>query len=98
MYGGTLLTITGQGFGTEAQIVEVMVGSHVCMVESVSDTKIQCRVEYTGAQVTVTNQGTRKGEFSLSVIAACTFMMPWSAYSDTKSPEVMVSVMYTFVS
>ena len=70
LYGGTLLTVTGQGFGTNASRVAVTVGSHACPVDSLADTELTCEVDYAGTAHTVTNQGTHKGAWSsLSCLA-----------------------------
>lgn len=60
-----MLTVTGQGFGTNASLVEVMVGSHACTVDVLSNTELTCQVDYTGTNHTVTNQGTHKGTLLL---------------------------------
>lgn len=56
LYGGTDVTLEGQGFGTNASQVQVLVGK-VCAVQEVTDTRIKCRVGYTGNTFVVTNQG-----------------------------------------
>ncbi|XP_076438592.1 LOW QUALITY PROTEIN: fibrocystin-L-like [Babylonia areolata] len=60
LYGGTLVTVTGQGFGTTATRVEVKVGNRTCDVEHVTDANITCRVRDAGVKVIVTNQGKHK--------------------------------------
>lgn len=86
LYGGTLLTVTGQGFGTNTSLVEVMVGSHACTVDVLSNTELTCRVDYTGTTHTVTNQGTHKGTLLLwhfsdqnSIMCERSLLIQWTA-------------------
>lgn len=44
IYGGTLITITGRVFSTEATDNPVKVGTTDCLVESTTSTQIQCRL------------------------------------------------------
>ncbi|XP_076438726.1 fibrocystin-L-like isoform X2 [Babylonia areolata] len=60
LYGGTLLTVTGQGFASDASLMEVKVGEHACAVDFSSSTELTCLVDYTGKTHNVTNQGTHK--------------------------------------
>lgn len=48
--GGTLLTITGAHFGLEATDNPVKVGDNYCIVESISDGEIKCRILIDGSQ------------------------------------------------
>lgn len=41
-FGGQVLTITGEGFGTDPATVNVGVGGSVCTTVSVDDTSILC--------------------------------------------------------
>lgn len=43
IYGGTLITITGRVFSTEASDNPVKVGTTDCLVETTSPTEITCR-------------------------------------------------------
>ena len=46
MYGGTLITISGSNFGTEATDNPVQLSGGInCYVESTSESEIQCRVD-----------------------------------------------------
>ncbi|KAK7468036.1 hypothetical protein BaRGS_00036740, partial [Batillaria attramentaria] len=60
MYGGTIMTLTGQGFGDNSSRVDVTLGGHACPIDTISDTQITCKLAYTGTEHTVTNQGTHK--------------------------------------
>ena len=61
LQGGTRLTITGRGFGTNDTEVEVDVGDFICDVQSLSNTQIVCQIEEAARVHTITNQGTHKG-------------------------------------
>lgn len=41
---GTLVTLTGSGFGTDPSLISVTVNGVACIVSSVTDTQIQCTV------------------------------------------------------
>ena len=60
LQGGTILTITGVGFGTNDTLVDVSVGDFVCDLDSVDDTLIVCQIEDTAVVHSVTNEGTHK--------------------------------------
>lgn len=49
--GGTLLTLTGAHYGRVATDNPVKVGDHYCIVESVMDTEIKCRITLDQPQV-----------------------------------------------
>lgn len=55
--GGTQLTITGSGFGTNASIVDVNIGSVDCAVSGVSNTEIVCDISQAGFTHHITNKG-----------------------------------------
>ncbi|XP_052063691.1 fibrocystin-L-like [Mytilus californianus] len=59
MYGGTRLTLTGQGFSAETpkDKIAVSIGSHNCGVESVSSSQIVCLIDETAAVIKINNQG-----------------------------------------
>lgn len=61
LQGGTKVTITGSGFGTNDTFVDVMVGDFQCDVESVTNTQIVCLIEKAGKVHQVTNLGTDPG-------------------------------------
>lgn len=60
--GGTRLTVTGTGFGTNDSLVDVSVGDFDCDVESVSNTEIVCLIGHAGRVHEVTNLGTDPGK------------------------------------
>jgi hypothetical protein len=45
VYGGTLITIIGQTFSTEATDNPVMIGTTLCAIVSTSETEIKCRTK-----------------------------------------------------
>lgn len=59
MYGGTRLTLTGQGFSAETpkDKITVSIGNHNCGVELVSSSRIVCLIDETAAVVKIDNQG-----------------------------------------
>lgn len=60
--GGTTLTITGSGFGTNDSLVDVNVGDLQCDVKSVTNTQVLCDIEQGGQIHRITNKGTNPGE------------------------------------
>ncbi|XP_052286416.1 fibrocystin-L-like [Dreissena polymorpha] len=56
--GGTTLTITGSGFGTNDSLIEVNVGDLQCDVTSVTNTQVLCDIEQGGSIHRITNKGT----------------------------------------
>ena len=60
LQGGTKLTITGAGFGTNESLVDVSVGDFTCDVDSVQNTQIVCQIENMAVVHPVTNQGVHK--------------------------------------
>ena len=63
LQGGTRLTVSGVGFGTDDSLVSVEVGDFVCDIQSLTDSKIICQIEDTARVHSVTNLGTHKGNF-----------------------------------
>ena len=61
LQGGTKLTITGLGFGTNDSLVEVDVGDFVCDIQDLSNSQIICQIEEAVTVHSVTNLGTHKG-------------------------------------
>ncbi|XP_045210443.2 fibrocystin-L-like isoform X2 [Mercenaria mercenaria] len=56
--GGTKLTITGSGFGTNGTIIAVSVGDVECKVDTVIDSQIVCEIKFAAKTHNVTNKGT----------------------------------------
>jgi hypothetical protein len=63
MFGGTRVTLTGDGFSPNASDISVMVGDTECDVESTDPTQIICVIQSIGNDVVITNQGTHKSKF-----------------------------------
>ncbi|XP_052830942.1 fibrocystin-L [Octopus bimaculoides] len=58
LFGGTRLTITGNGFLVDKDLIHIKVGEDtLCEVEDYSNTWIRCTLQYTGKTHKVTNQG-----------------------------------------
>ena len=62
LFGGTLLTIDGKGFGTDKEKLEVTVGGYQCIIKEVTPTRILCQIAKMCDTVTVTNDGTGQCE------------------------------------
>lgn len=63
LYGGTVVTVTGQGFGNTASHIKASFGGHTCnVVGTVTDTQFKCQITATGKVHQVTNQGTSSGK------------------------------------
>ncbi|XP_052805044.1 fibrocystin-L-like isoform X2 [Mya arenaria] len=56
--GGSILTITGVGFGTNESLVDVNFGDIDCEVDTVTDTQIVCETSTATKTHIVTNKGT----------------------------------------
>lgn len=46
MYGGALVTITGENFSNDPLDNPVKIGDHYCFVQTTSPTEITCRTDY----------------------------------------------------
>ncbi|KAL4228553.1 Fibrocystin-L [Mactra antiquata] len=57
LQGGTILTITGTGFGTDTSLVDVDVGDIDCEISDLTNTEIQCIIGDAGTVHYVTNKG-----------------------------------------
>ena len=62
LMGGQKLTITGQGFSTDADGNSVRLGDTVCAQESATDTQIVCQLDFATTVYSVTNQGIHPSE------------------------------------
>ena len=68
--GGTNLTITGDGFGTNVSKASVSLGDGIdCLIETITDTQIKCQIAYAGRKHPVTNNGVSQG---MLFICTCT--------------------------
>jgi len=59
--GGTELTISGKNFGTDKNVVSVLLDNKVCDVSDVTDTVIMCSTASPAKTVELTNSGTDPG-------------------------------------
>uniref|UniRef100_A0A8C4T925 PKHD1 like 1 n=1 Tax=Erpetoichthys calabaricus TaxID=27687 RepID=A0A8C4T925_ERPCA len=57
VYGGTKLTLTGSGFGTNPDDIQVLLGQRGCSVTDVTQDQLECVVQAPGKVYTVTNLG-----------------------------------------
>lgn len=55
--GGTMLTIVGDGFSTNKTRNSVMVGSHICEIESATVNELKCQIKDTAKVHVVDNSG-----------------------------------------
>ncbi|KAG2464816.1 PKHL1 protein, partial [Polypterus senegalus] len=58
LYGGTKLTLTGSGFGTNPDDIQVLLGQRGCSVTAMAQDRLECVVQAPGKVYTVTNLGT----------------------------------------
>lgn len=68
MYGGTLVTIEGEGFGTDDTKVKAAFGEFDCSIKSITDTQIVCMTSSSAATRDVSNQGTHISKFHAGVM------------------------------
>ena len=62
VYGGTLVTITGAGFGTGGETLSAAFGNRGCTIQDpVVDTSLTCLIEEIRDTYTVTNKGEHPG-------------------------------------
>ena len=59
--GGTMITITGNGFSTNASLNVVMFGDTNCKVQTSTARQLVCMVEQSGRTIKVDNQGEHPG-------------------------------------
>ena len=79
MYGGTRLTVTGEGFGTDQSKIEVSVGDHNCVIESISSTQIICLMDSTSPIVKINNQGINPSmSYIQQIIVIVCDLIKWS--------------------
>ncbi|MBN3294522.1 PKHL1 protein, partial [Polypterus senegalus] len=57
LYGGTKLTLTGSGFGTNPDDIQVLLGQRRCNVTDAARDRLECVVQAPGKMYTVTNLG-----------------------------------------
>ena len=60
--GGTELTISGQNFGTDKNVVSVLLGDTMCDVSDVTNTEITCSTGSPAKTVELMNSGTDPGK------------------------------------
>lgn len=63
LFGGTKLTLTGEGFSKDVYNIEVSVGGTDCEVHSATTTEVICTLSWNGKLHHVNNQGTHPGQF-----------------------------------
>ncbi|XP_028646739.2 fibrocystin-L-like [Erpetoichthys calabaricus] len=91
LYGGTKLTLTGSGFGTNPDDIQVLLGQQGCNVTDVAQDRLECVVQAPGKVYTVTNLGTdivrgvgyAWAPSSLEVFVGDTVQWQWQAQSLT---------------
>lgn len=57
LLGGTLIKVTGTGFGTDINNVKVSVGDYGCNVTDVKETEVECQTEPASSVVAIDNSG-----------------------------------------
>ena len=66
LYGGTDLTITGEGFSTNTSLMSVFLGPHICDVTEATSNQLKCRIADTGITHYVSDTGRHPGELTLT--------------------------------
>ena len=67
IYGGTTITLSGVGFGSDILQVEVMVGDIPCLLKTLSDTTIVCQIGKTANTVFISNTDNTGCKYSCSL-------------------------------
>ena len=62
IFGGTTVTLRGNGFGTDSDMVKVKMGNRSCEVNTVTDEQIECVTTDARRQHTIDNQGRHEGK------------------------------------
>ena len=102
MFGGTLITITGTNFGTEATDNPVQLfGGGIrngvnCYVESTSATQIKCRVDSDTTSATADSQASVNVFLKLSEDASCADSVCKDTWTYTSSIPIVESVSTDF--
>jgi hypothetical protein len=63
LFGGTVLTIAGSGFGNNISNVNVTIETTKCHAINVTNFEIVCQLEFTGITHFVTNKGVDPGKY-----------------------------------
>lgn len=62
LYGGSLVTVFGKGFGTNASLVDISFGDYKCQIQDIADTELTCLTSSTAKTHVVTNQGSHSSK------------------------------------
>ena len=69
IYGGSIITLTGQGFSTNNSLNNIRFGDAICKAVSSSYGSVVCEMEWTGKTHRVENTGSHPSEsLALAVI------------------------------
>ena len=68
LYGGTDVSISGQGFGTNSSAVEVAVGPHQCDISAIQNDLIVCRISDTGATHVISATGKHRSKSHFCIL------------------------------
>ncbi|MBN3294523.1 PKHL1 protein, partial [Polypterus senegalus] len=89
MYGGTTISVTGSGFSTNPNDMQVLMGNNICKVTAATESELECVVQPVGNLYKVTNLGIdiNRGigyawtPSSLEVFVGDTVQWQWQAQS-----------------
>ncbi|KAL5019598.1 hypothetical protein ScPMuIL_002490 [Solemya velum] len=98
LFGGTKLTLTGEGFSKDVYNIEVSVGGTDCEVHSATTTEVICTLSWNGKLHHVNNQGTHPehgigyqwNPESLTIAEGDTIQWQWTTPSEVTDITVMV--------
>ena len=68
--GGTILTVSGEGFSSAMYDNQIKVGGKVCEVISASNTEIKCLTPDTGKMIKIDNSGRHEGNNLITTVLA----------------------------
>jgi hypothetical protein len=63
LFGGTILTIAGSGFGKNISNINITIATTNCHPINVTNFKIVCQLEFTGITHFITNRGVDPGRY-----------------------------------
>jgi len=65
LYGDTLVTIFGEGFGNNASLVTASFGTFKCEIQTITNTELTCLTSSTAKTHVITNQGSHQSKLKL---------------------------------
>eukprot|EP00742_Colponemidia_sp_Colp-10_P000666 GILJ01000725.1.p1 GENE.GILJ01000725.1~~GILJ01000725.1.p1 ORF type:complete len:5003 (-),score=847.36 GILJ01000725.1:252-15260(-) len=89
LMGGTLVTITGEGFGSNASVSAVSIADFECSIQSINDTQIVCMTTVASPNVTVQSNGKSWAPSGVNVALGSTVKWSWvDTHSIQQTPDI----------